>query len=104
MVVKCATNIYVVHVIFRRQRYVKWVYFGLFAERPNTLSTSGKKKRKIKVNPDILNLADDMDDKSLSSLSNESEGEDIMSPLDDIATPDDIETPDDLEDSTYSRT
>lgn len=73
-------------------------------ERPSSLSGSGHRhRRKIKVNPDILRtqIGFDDDQKSLSSLSNKSDG-DVFSPVDDLATPD-IETPDEMDDSVLGR-
>lgn len=46
---------------------------------------------------DILKDVDD-DQKSVDSFSNKS---DVLSPLDDLATPDDIDTPDDLDDDLF---
>ncbi|XP_077562473.1 uncharacterized protein LOC144178467 isoform X4 [Haemaphysalis longicornis] len=73
-------------------------------ERPSSLSgTHRQSRRKIKVNPDILRAQIGLDDdqKSLSSVSNKSDG-DVFSPADDLATPD-IETPDELGDSVLGR-
>lgn len=78
--------------------------FGTPAERPSSLSgTHRQSRRKIKVNPDILRAQIGLDDdqKSLSSVSNKSDG-DVFSPVDDLATPD-IETPDELGDSVLGR-
>ncbi|XP_077483978.1 uncharacterized protein LOC144094014 isoform X2 [Amblyomma americanum] len=73
------------------------------AERPSSLSGTGRHRRKIRVNPDILRAQIGLDDdqKSLSSMSNKSDG-DVFSPADDLATPD-IETPDELGDSVLGR-
>ncbi|XP_049271601.1 uncharacterized protein LOC119394114 isoform X2 [Rhipicephalus sanguineus] len=73
------------------------------AERPSSLSGANRSRRKIKVNPDILRAQIGLDDdqKSLSSMSNKSDG-DVFSPADDLATPD-IETPDELGDSVLGR-
>ncbi|XP_070393288.1 protein prune homolog 2-like isoform X2 [Dermacentor albipictus] len=73
------------------------------AERPSSLSGANRSRRKIKVNPDILRAQIGLDDdqKSLSSMSNKSDG-DVFSPADDLATPD-IETPDELGDSVLER-
>ncbi|KAH8024084.1 hypothetical protein HPB51_021429 [Rhipicephalus microplus] len=73
------------------------------AERPSSLSGANRSRRKIKVNPDILHAQIGLDDdqKSLSSMSNKSDG-DVFSPADDLATPD-IETPDELGDSVLGR-
>uniref|UniRef100_A0A224YYL0 Exopolyphosphatase n=1 Tax=Rhipicephalus zambeziensis TaxID=60191 RepID=A0A224YYL0_9ACAR len=72
-------------------------------ERPSSLSGANRSRRKIKVNPDILRAQIGLDDdqKSLSSMSNKSDG-DVFSPADDLATPD-IETPDELGDSVLGR-
>ncbi|XP_077483981.1 uncharacterized protein LOC144094014 isoform X5 [Amblyomma americanum] len=72
-------------------------------ERPSSLSGTGRHRRKIRVNPDILRAQIGLDDdqKSLSSMSNKSDG-DVFSPADDLATPD-IETPDELGDSVLGR-
>lgn len=78
--------------------------FSTPAERPSSLSgTHRQSRRKIKVNPDILRAQIGLDDdqKSLSSVSNKSDG-DVFSPADDLATPD-IETPDELGDSVLGR-
>ncbi|KAH7944519.1 hypothetical protein HPB52_020823 [Rhipicephalus sanguineus] len=73
------------------------------AERPSSLSGANRSRRKIKVNPDILRAQIGLDDdqKSLSSMSNKSDG-DVLSPADDLATPD-IETPDERGDSVLGR-
>lgn len=73
-------------------------------ERPTSLSGGSRpRRRKIKVNPDILRTQVNFDDdsKSLSSLSNKSDG-DVFSPVDDLVTPD-IDTPDEMNDSVLGR-
>lgn len=79
-------------------------------ERPSSLNTShvndANRRRKITVNPDVLSSDvrdddDDDDQRSLDSVSNKS---DVVSPLDDLATPDDIDTPDDLDDDLFDTT
>ncbi|CAN7984048.1 unnamed protein product [Ixodes hexagonus] len=73
-------------------------------ERPTSLSGGAHhRRRKIKVNPDILRTQVNFDDdsKSLSSLSNKSDG-DVFSPVDDLVTPD-IDTPDEMTDSVLGR-
>ncbi|XP_064471086.1 uncharacterized protein LOC135385596 isoform X2 [Ornithodoros turicata] len=73
------------------------------AERPSTLSGGDGRKRKIKVNPDILHssIGFDDDQKSLSSISNRSDCG-VSSPVDGLSTPD-IDTPDEMDDSVLER-
>uniref|UniRef100_A0A2R5LCJ1 Putative exopolyphosphatase n=1 Tax=Ornithodoros turicata TaxID=34597 RepID=A0A2R5LCJ1_9ACAR len=72
-------------------------------ERPSTLSGGDGRKRKIKVNPDILHssIGFDDDQKSLSSISNRSDCG-VSSPVDGLSTPD-IDTPDEMDDSVLER-
>ncbi|XP_076045091.1 protein prune homolog 2-like [Oratosquilla oratoria] len=74
-------------------------------ERPSTLE--GTRKKRLTVTDELLNVAVDDDQHSISSLSQHSEDEDAQmlshDEFTDMLTPDDIDTPDELEESIMER-